>query len=95
MWAGKTGELVVCEKGCKYGWGKCSPFLSLEMTKLSAPTRVKLLLFHPLVRVRLVKVARRTFRHQCDIFCPPVEAVAVQKILSLLLVGNNTVGQQQ
>lgn len=60
MWAGNKGEQAVCEKGCKYSWGKCSPpFLSFEATKPSAATRVNLFIFHPLGRVRLVRMARR------------------------------------
>lgn len=60
MWAGNKGEQAVCEKGCKYSWGKCSPaFLSFEATKPSAATRVNLFIFHPLGRVRLVRIARR------------------------------------
>lgn len=98
MWAGKTGKLAVREKGCRFSWVKYSPpFLSFEMTKTSVAARVKPLIFHPMVRVRLVRAARREIYAPVRHLLPtkPVEAVAVQKMPSLPLAGNKITGQQR
>lgn len=95
---GRRGSWQLCEKGCKYVWGKhFSPFLCFQTTKPPADRRVKRLIFH-LLRIWSCEVLRPpkgTFRHHCNILSPPnPEAVADQKTSSLSLGGNNAVGQQ-